>query len=124
MPDFKIDPEERDFVMAADGSLEITETAETACYLQLTNRRNAWVGDPESGSDLHLIAKKHGRDTINAMRDATTTALAVLERAGFIANVVVSDDVDERGAVVQVVTADDMQTGGVLRLTGLSPTGA
>lgn len=108
-----IDPMTRDYVDDGQGSWEKTTTVATALYLQLTSELNAWAGDPEAGSELHLIAKdgKGDRVGLKKAEDFVRRAFRSFLDEGRIADLKVSVDTNQLGRLVLVMSCRDVQQG-------------
>lgn len=116
--DRKLDPITRDYVDAGDGSWAVITTAQTALHHQLLGELNAWAGDPEAGSELHLLVRKGKNDRITAQEagDIVKRAFRPFLEEGRISNLKVELDQDPLGRFVLVITCRDVQAGGAVEL--------
>lgn len=86
MIDLAIDPLTHDYFEDPDvpGQLATVDTIETMAYLQLTSEKDAWVGDPDAGTNLSKL-RRMGASARAAQEGADTmlAALQALVDAGF-----------------------------------------
>lgn len=115
--DRRIDPVTRDYIQDGAGGYETTTTIATKMYFQIVVPRNSWHGDPELGSDLHLV-KFEGAGEAGRIfaADAVKASLARFVKQGLASGLKVDASADGgrisidaritdiQGAVIGVVT--------------------
>lgn len=110
--DFKIDPLTGDLVDSTDGWFAEADSSEAAVRMQLFHEFNAWWGDPDAGSRIHL-AREQG-DGITGQAFLVTEierALQPLIEAGYIANVTTKATRPQVGRVVVELSYRDLKSG-------------
>lgn len=108
--DRTIDPLTGDYVDAEGGEYEETRTIAPAVYHQLKTPRNGWWGDPERGSDLHLVRRRNlNRDTVLFAENAIRTALQPFIEQRLARDLVVKSETDARGRLTMESEITDIQ---------------
>lgn len=108
--DFKFDPVTKDFILGADGSFELTETAETAVLHQLECHLGEWWLDPDAGSRLHDLRAAQA-DPLVFLEDEARRALGVLVERGRIADVDVIAEEGRPGRINVATRFRDVSSG-------------
>ncbi len=112
---FTINPETGDLIDSADGWFEEDATASSAVQCQLTHQRNAWVGDPDAGSELHKVFEMgDGDDGQEFIRLELQRGLGVLSREQLIGNVQVEVQRADPGVVYAETSYLDLTSGQVV----------
>jgi phage gp46-like protein len=124
MPGFdrKFDPVTHDYVEEG-GSFVLTSTLETALYHQLNDELNAWAGDAEAGSRLHLLQRGRNSEA-EAVRTADEMEAAVkpFVDLGWATDFEVAIDRDQHGRWSLASSIKDVQHG-TLELDDMIPFG-
>lgn len=119
--DRKIDPVTRDYVKNGRGGYETTTTIATKVYHQLKGKRGTWWGDPDAGSDCHLIPQKGaGVGGIVFAKNAIRTALQRFVDQGLARDIEVEATSTASGRIVPRSSITDIQAGKI-DTTGLTP---
>lgn len=112
--DRKIDPVTGDYVDEEGGEYAETLTIATALYHQVRGERNRWWGDPQAGSDLHLV-RHQGAGVAGKVfaENAIRTAAQPFIDSGEAADLEVAVDATANGRVVLEASITDVQFGRV-----------
>lgn len=101
-----------DYVSDGKGGWLTTSSLETKIQHQVLGEREAWWGDAEAGSNLHLLARAGNTErTSRAAAEATRVALRALEREGLARDIKVQVTRDQAGRLVIRASVTDAQTG-------------
>jgi phage gp46-like protein len=116
-----IDPLSKDYKADANGLREMTRTARTAIYHQLLGKKGQWMGDPDAGSEFHLLSRaKNPTTSPRVIRDIMTRALQGLIDEGRITVPTYEQERTIDRVTTSLVTIDQ-QSGETLDLVDLLP---
>lgn len=125
--DRKLDPTTGDYIPDGAGGWEYVDTIESEVHHRLRDQRDRFAGDPQHGSDLHLLKKGHldERTRIRAKAYAEVALQPVLD-GGRGANLRVDARIEKsdpdpakRGVVVETQLTD--VTNGAADVSNVTP---
>lgn len=121
--DRRIDSSTRDYVDNGRGEWEQTETLQTALWHDLQAELNAWPGDAEAGSEMHLLRKDGRADGIALQKaeDFVRRAWRKYLADGRLADLKVGTVVDQAGHLALRITCRDVEYGADVELDVPTP---
>lgn len=108
--DFQFDPVTQDLIDDGNGSVQTTDTAETAVMHQLLCHYEEWWGDETLGSQIHNLSAFQSRPEVQAPAEAQR-ALGQLVDRGRISNLETRAEVPYPGRVTVLARFQDASTG-------------
>jgi phage gp46-like protein len=118
--DRKIDPVTKDYIADGFGGFETTTTIAPAAYHQLVGKRGFWWGNPDQGSDLHLIANENiSQKTFIFAKNAIATAMQMFIDQRRARDLTIDIDSPRPGYMTIESQITDTQ-GGVIDVSGLA----
>lgn len=112
MRDLALDTVTGDLMLDGAGALVTTESAATAVRLALASHFDAWWGDPDAGSRLHLLTRSNAVNGLEAdVEDEARRALQPLVSRGRIAVMSVSATRTKQGRIDVETRIQDNSSG-------------